>query len=58
LLKALFLQVLSYQKARFHPKGVIVATYVGTGEVRTGPFAMDSSTESTLARSKKLAYEG
>jgi dihydrofolate reductase len=35
--------------------GVIMATYVRAGEIRTGSFALEQPTEAELARRKKLA---
>jgi dihydrofolate reductase len=39
------------------PNGVIVATYVRAGEVKTGSFALEIPTEAELARRKRLAEE-
>ncbi len=39
------------------PRGVIVATYVRSGEVRTGSFALEVPTEAELARRKRLRDE-
>jgi dihydrofolate reductase len=39
------------------PQGVIVATYVRAGEVKTGSFALANPTEAELARRKKLKAE-
>jgi dihydrofolate reductase len=39
------------------PSGVIVATYVRAGEVRTGSFALGVPTEAELARRKRLKEE-
>lgn len=39
------------------PKGVIVATYVRAGEVKTGSFQLEAPTEAELARRKKLKEE-
>ena len=39
------------------PSGVIVATYVRAGEVKTGSFALEVSTEAELARRKRLKEE-
>ncbi len=36
------------------PSGVIVATYVRAGEVKTGSFALEPPTEAELARRKRL----
>ncbi len=39
------------------PSGVIVATYVRAGEVRTGSFELEPLTEAELARRKRLKEE-
>jgi dihydrofolate reductase len=39
------------------PSGVIVATYMRAGEVRTGSFALEVPTEAELARRKRLKEE-
>ncbi len=39
------------------PSGVIVATYVRSGEVKTGSFALEVPTEAELARRKRLKKE-
>ncbi len=39
------------------PSGVIVATYMRAGEVRTGSFALEAPTEAELARRKRLKEE-
>jgi len=36
------------------PSGVIVATYIRAGEVKTGSFALEPPTEAELARRKWL----
>jgi dihydrofolate reductase len=41
-------------KSEISPSGVIVATYVRAGEVRTGSFALEVPTEAELARRKRL----
>jgi dihydrofolate reductase len=40
--------------SRISPSGVIVASYVRAGEVRTGSFALEAPTEAELARRKRL----
>jgi dihydrofolate reductase len=45
-------------ESRISPGGVIVATYVRAGEVRTGSFALEVPTEAELARRKRLKEEG
>lgn len=40
------------------PSGVIVATYMRTGEVKTGSFMLDPPTKAELARRKRLKDEG
>lgn len=39
------------------PSGVIIASYVRAGEVRTGTFALDPPTEAELARRRRLREE-
>lgn len=43
--------------SKVSPNGVIVATYVRAGEVKTGSFALETPTEAELARRKRLASE-
>jgi dihydrofolate reductase len=45
-------------ESRISPSGVIVATYVRAGEVKTGSFALEVPTEAELARRKRLKEEG
>jgi dihydrofolate reductase len=40
--------------SEFSPSGVIVATYMRAGEVKTGSFALEVPTEAELARRKRL----
>jgi dihydrofolate reductase len=42
-------------ESAFSPSGVIVATYLSAGEVKTGSFALEVPTEAELARRKRLA---
>ncbi len=44
-------------EGQISPSGVMVATYVRAGEVRTGSFALEVPTEAELARRKRLAAE-
>jgi dihydrofolate reductase len=44
-------------ESAFSPSGVIVATYLSAGEVKTGSFALEVPTEAELARRKRLAAE-
>ena len=39
------------------PTGVIIASYVRAGEVRTGSFAIEPPTEAELSRRRRLAAE-
>lgn len=39
------------------PGGVIIASYVRAGEIKTGSFALESPTEAELARRKRLKEE-
>jgi dihydrofolate reductase len=41
-------------ESKSSPSGVIVATYMRAGEVKTGSFALGPSTEAELARRKRL----
>jgi dihydrofolate reductase len=41
-------------ESRISPSGVIVATYVRAGDVKTGSFALEVPTEAELARRKRL----
>jgi dihydrofolate reductase len=41
-------------ESRISPSGVIVATYMRAGEVKTGSFALEPPTEAELARRKRL----
>jgi dihydrofolate reductase len=41
-------------KSEISPSGVIVASYVRAGEVKTGSFALEPSTEAELARRKRI----
>jgi dihydrofolate reductase len=38
--------------------GVIIATYLLAGDLKTGSFALENETEEELARRRKLASEG
>ncbi len=44
-------------ESEISPSGVIIPTYVRAGEVKTGSFALEVSTEAELARRKKLKEE-
>ena len=44
-------------ESRISPSGVIVATYMRSGEVKTGSFALEPPTEAELARRKRLKEE-
>lgn len=44
-------------ESKVSPNGVIIASYVRAGEVRTGSFAIEPPTEAELARRKRLAAE-
>ena len=44
-------------ESEISPNGVIVATYLRAGEVKTGSFALEIPTEAELARRKRLAAE-
>jgi hypothetical protein len=43
------------RESKSAPNGVIVASYVRAGEVKTGAFALEVPTEAELARRKRLA---
>jgi dihydrofolate reductase len=45
------------RESKSSPSGVIVASYVRAGEVKTGSFALEVPTEAELARRKKLKKE-
>jgi dihydrofolate reductase/ketosteroid isomerase-like protein len=44
-------------ESKVSPSGVIVATYMRAGDVRTGSFALKTPTEAELARRQRLAAE-
>lgn len=44
-------------ESRLSPSGVIVATYMRSGEVKTGSFALKVPTEAELARRRRLKEE-
>jgi len=44
-------------ESKTSPSGVIVATYMRAGEVKTGSFALEPPTEAELARRKRLNEE-
>ncbi|MDD5168147.1 MAG: dihydrofolate reductase family protein [Syntrophales bacterium] len=44
-------------ESKTSPAGVIIASYIRAGEVRTGSFALDPPTEAELARRRRLAAE-
>lgn len=44
--------------SRVSPTGMIAATYVRAGEVKTGSFAQDPPSDAELARREKLRREG
>jgi hypothetical protein len=39
------------------PSGVIVASYIRSGDVKTGSFALEAPSEAELARRKRLKEE-